>query len=530
MNRVCVPALILQLPHRSGILLDLGDDEIINLTRSTLLRISTTSITIVLKTLLSLLEDLGRNYKQANTHPPHILLSELYILSVLADCCDAHWDNVRRRTAGIHQDAQESDHHDASWMSDPRVTRAVPQALDDDIVVSMFAILMVMIEPIQDGFVLPNRTILGDASFGLNESAEPTDSGISRDPSLTLGAAELLDIYSDQVENNVRSITQFITASSWTAAFDYFRNKTYAVRTTPQAQGTLAFTPQSEDERVALVMLRLACNFWVDAQKLGSLIQEFCSGFLHFRRGLQNTIAIVTPMLITRWIDRNPEEFIQLYNSRTRLDASADTMFDMTQTAIDNGRRRAVLYPLQITLLFLIPEVFEVASNLRDAKSASLQKKVAFLGVLRKALRNRNESAAYCLVSLLRAARHFRAEGESAMLSYAMDMQEDVRDTMFRKYPASVEATMFDQDLMTAAFVSLTHLSYETSVKNLTAICLASNAPQTFKFALVRGCSYFARLPEADKYQGIYTAVSSFIQSQLKVSKNEPEYQHAALT
>lgn len=509
-----VERLTTRLPHRTGNLQDISNDDIVAITHTTLLKISATSIALVVETLLSLLEDLGRNYRTAITHPPHILLSELHVLGLLADCCNAHWDEVRKRAARAGPDGNGNT-SPSEWPT--RASKAIPDRLDPDTVVRIFEVLKNMVEPIADGYVLPNRTILGDASPRKSDLAEVNEARLNAESEDTLETCDLLQQHDVELDNNVKAIVQYVTASSWATSFECFRNVIYTVRSTAQAQGgVLVAAPPGEDERAALIMLRLACAFWVDGQRLGALIQELCSSFLHFRRGFQNTVAIVTPLVITRWLDRSPDEFVQMHIRRKRLDTSVDTLFDMTQTVVDNGKRRAVLFPLQTTLLFLIPEVFEVASNMRDARSASLAKRVAFLENLRKALRNGNESAAYCLVSLLRAARHFHAESESAMMSYAMDVQDEVRDAVFRRYSPSAEATMFEEDLMTAAFVSLAHLNFDSCVESLTPSCLAPSAPPTFKFAVVQGCSYFARLPNASEYQPLFTSVSSFIQTQLK--------------
>lgn len=309
-----------------------------------------------------------------------------------------------------------------------------------------------------------------------------------------------------------------MTASTWSAAFDNLRNVIYTARTSVPMQGQPPPSAASiEEDRQALVMLRTVCFFWVDATKLSAIIQEFCSSFLHFRKPFQNTIAIVAPLLITRWLERFPNEFVQLHTSQKRRDSGPDTLFDMTHTIVDNGRRRTLLYPLQTTLLFMLPEVFEVASNLREAKSGSMAKKVGFLDGLRKSLRNRNEHAAYCLVLLLRAARHFDAESDSAFMSYAMDVQDEVKEAVFRRFAPGSDGVLFEQDIMTAAFVSLTHLNFDLCVESLAPTCLIPSAPHSFKISVIQACSHFARLGDNGKYEPLFTAASAFIQGQLQV-------------
>ncbi|KAJ9149291.1 GTPase-activator protein for ras-like GTPase [Pleurostoma richardsiae] len=504
-----VERLTTRLPHRTGTNgQDLHQDDVVLITRATLVKISATSIHVVLDALLSLIEDLARPYKTIASHPPHVLFSELYTLALIADCCSSHWNAVG--AAGLRIAPEEL----LSWH---RARFLPPEPLDDTLIIRIFEILKLYFKPLPEGYVLPAKTILDDTSMQhLSPQPQelPPGSPMSTGPESPLESTRLLEAHAAEIEVQIKTIVEYATASSWPSAFDYFRNVIYGIRATGSVQS--APTPTAvEDERAALIILRLVACFWVDSQKLGLVIQEFCSSYLHFRKQFQNAVAIVTPLLITRWLDRYPEEFVQLHTSQRRLDGGADTLFDMSQTVGDNARRKTMLYPLQIALLFLLPDVFEVASNMREAKSGGLVKKVGFLDSLRKALRNRNDQAAYCLVSLLRAARHFSAESDAALVSYALDVQDEVRDAVFRR-SAGIDGASFDQDIMTAAFVSLAHLNFEGCVETLAPGCLAPTSPPPFKVAVIQACSHFARLDNHEQYQPLFTAASAFIQGQLK--------------
>lgn len=396
----------------------------------------------------------------------------------------------------------------------------------------VFDILKVYTRPLPEGFSLSTQTLLDRFNTVQElgkEYLEPPSTDTPQE------SQALYDSQIEVIERHARTICEFVVASSWSASFEYLRKVIYVIRTTTPAQSSTVQTSAAiEDERTALVMLRMIGCFWVDSHKLGLIIQEICSSYLHFRRHFQDVIAIVTPLLITRWLDRQPEEFVKLHTSHKRLDGGPDTLFDMTQTVVhDNGRsesvadgvrRRFLQYPLQTTLLFLLPDVFEVASNLREAKSGSMSKKVAFLDGLRKALRNRNEQAAYCLVLLLRAARHFDLESDSAFMSYALDVQDEVRDAVFRRTTSGPDSSLFEQEIMTAAFVSLTDLNYEGSIESLTPSCLAPAAPLAFKVALIQGCAHFAGLEDSERYKDLFKVAVDFVFNQMQVSE-----QHSAI-
>lgn len=465
----------------------------------------------MLDSLISLLEELGRPYKTFAAHPPHILLSEIYILSLAADSCSAHWETLRNASPNGASKVSASRHEN-------------PQPLDDGLVTRAFELFKLLLQPLPESYVLPAKTLLDEKSAGEIFGApfgETTSRVTSSSSSIASRDTREVGISNDDVEDvepYVKIIVEFVTASSWTASFEYVRNAIYGIRATAPAQVAPAQAlAMAEEEKTGLVILRFISYMWVDGQKLGLVIQELCSSFLHFRRAYQNSVAIILPLLITRWIERYPKEFVELHNQHRKLDGGPDTLFDMTHTLADSGKRRSTLYPFQISLLMLIPEVFEVASNLRDAKTGGMAKKVAFLENLRKALRNKNDAAGYCLVGLLRAARHFDDDGDAAIVSYAMDVQDEVRDAVFRRSSPNGNGDLFDQDLTTAAFISLTHLNFEGSVESLTQSCLNTSAPHPFKIAIIQACSYFARQPNAEDYRRLFTETAEYIQSRLKV-------------
>ncbi|OLN95386.1 Neurofibromin [Colletotrichum chlorophyti] len=506
-----VDRLATRLPHRTGTHgQELQQDDIVLITRSTLIKISTSAIAFVLDSLIALLQDIIRNYKglPPDAHPPHVLLSEVYVLALAADCCTAHWDHVKAQP--LRQTPADSD----TRRNPPA---KLPEPLDEAIVTRVFDLVKWLVEPIPEGYVLPSSTILDDTPRHADPVARSSTTGLAPplliDPDgpedEALPAAQMAVL-----EPCVRVIVEYVTASTWSCSFDYFRNVVYTVRTAAVVQaapGQSATTP--DDDKAALAVMKILSFFWVDAQKLGLIIQEICSSFLHFRKSFQNTVAVVAPLLVTRWLDRYPHEFVQQHTLHKRLDGGADTLFDMTQTVVDNGRKRGVLYPLQVTLLFLLPDVFEVASNLREAKSSSISKKVNFLDNLRKALRNKSEQAAYSLVSLLRASRHFVAEDDAALVSYAMDVQDEVREAVFRRG----NDALFDQDLMTAAFVSLAQLSLDSCIDSLNQSYLAPSSPQAFKVAVVQGCRYFALQNDSHAYEQLFTVAGPFMRAQLKL-------------
>lgn len=489
--------------------------------------------------MVQLLEDLSRPYKGVHTHPIHVLHSELYVLNLLADCCSTHWtslntsQNISTKN-GNGSDSEGSDSEDSSkdtpltdsyYDQKRRASRnqfpgrkVAPQPLSDDLVKRIIDAVKGFSRPVSESYVLPAFFILDDDFRGTSSPdieaytyAEGTvqANGQVKDTD----ASKLLLDRMDAIEAYTRGIIEYVSFSNWPRVLEYLKSALQQAA----HQSTATTTHAVEDDKCTLVTIRLIANFWVDSRKLSVIIQELCGSFLHLRKSFQTTVAIVVPLLINRWLERDPEEFIELHTTRKRLDGGAETLFDMTNTMADGGRRKALLFPFQASLLVLLPDVFEFASNMREVRSSSISKKVYFLEMLRKALRNRNETAIFCLTGVLRVARHFPLDSDAALLSYALDVQEEVREAVFRKSSPGMDTANLDTALMTAAFVSLAHLSFETCVDGLAPICLASTTPQNFKIAVISACSHFARQSNAEDYQPLFTKVAEFVRMQLKV-------------
>ncbi|KAI1816647.1 GTPase [Poronia punctata] len=509
-----VERLTTRLPHRTGThSSELKHDDIVTLTRESIVKLSTTSIAIVLHSLVSLLEELARPFKTVSLHPFHYLQSEKYIIALAADCCSAHWQALRQSSASSAVSPG------AATAGEP----VLPRALDDKLVKRVIGHLKILVEPIPEGYVIPAKAILEDDY--VHEILDPKYEEAARGHISSSGSDTARDTLSsreqdegmEDIDPHIKTIVEFLSASNWVASFDFIRHALHNKRATNSSQGPTSQTlSSSEEDRGLLIFLKFLSYLWVDSQKLGFVLQELSSVFLHFRRVYQNTVVLMAPLLIFKWIEHYPREFVRLHSQRRKLEGGPDTLADMTHSLGDSGKRRSSLYPFQTTLLMLIPEVFEVASSLREAKGSNMAKRVAFLEGLRKGLRNKNETAGVCLVILLRAARHFPPDSDSAFLSYVMDVQDELKDAVFRRHHAAGDGILFEQDLTTAALISLIHLNLDVYVDTLTQTCAQPSAPLSFKVAIMQTCSYFARRHDAKNYRRLFVAVAGFIQHQLK--------------
>lgn len=409
----------------------------------------------------------------------------------------------------------------------------LPKPLDDVLAGRILEAVKIFLAPYPEQYTLPASTILEYSNYRHTQSSpsrldssDLENNYYEKVPGLYSTDGTLQDI-----EAHARTIVEFLSASNWDLFFEHLKTSFRLLQVVfpLQGNGTQA-APVLDDDRNALATLRIVAFIWVDKRKLSLVLSELCSCFFHLRKTFQSTLGLALPILILRWVEQNPEEFVLMHNSHSKIDG-VDRLFDIANGMVDSNRWKAVLYPFQIFLLFLIPDVFEVATSMPSTgrylengslpkASSGIFKKVSFLESLRKALRNRNPAAAYCLISLLRIARHFSLEGnDSALLSYALDVQEEVRDALFRKNIVGSEGAIFDNGLMTAAFVSLTHLDFESCNEHIAPQCLSSNAPNDFKLAFVSACSNLAKLPDAHLYSELFEKTTVLIRDHLKVTK-----------
>jgi len=201
--------------------------------------------------------------------------------------------------------------------------------------------------------------------------------------------------------------------------------------------------------------------------------------------------------------------------NQRRLEGGADVMFDIAANMADSAKKRALLWPLQTSLVLLLPEVFVLASMLGEANRSINAKRVLFLETLRKSLRlpRSSDIAATCLVTICRAASHFAMDSDSAVLSFALDVQNEMREEIFKRHHQ--EETMIDRDVMIKAFVSLCHLSKDQVVENLVPRCLDKSSPISFKISVFAGTAIIAAQDKTEEFAELYRAIAPDIREYL---------------
>ncbi|XP_019502518.1 PREDICTED: neurofibromin [Hipposideros armiger] len=170
------------------------------------------------------------------------------------------------------------------------------------------------------------------------------------------------------------------------------------------------------------------------------------------------------------------------------LKECAEKLFDLVDGFAESTKRKAAVWPLQIILLILCPEIIQDIS--KDVVDENNMNKKLFLDSLRKALaghggsRQLTESAAIACVKLCKASTYINWEDNSVIFLLVQSMVVDLKNLLFNpSKPFSRGSQPADVDLMIDCLVSCFRISPHNNQHF--KICLAQNSPSTFHYVLV---------------------------------------------
>uniref|UniRef100_A0A8C7WES1 Neurofibromin 1a n=1 Tax=Oncorhynchus mykiss TaxID=8022 RepID=A0A8C7WES1_ONCMY len=231
----------------------------------------------------------------------------------------------------------------------------------------------------------------------------------------------------------------------------------------------------------------------VDCFKLKRLLQGSYS--LNSLYVIPSLYVIHTPGFCAfwNWVENYPDEFTMLYQ-RPQTDMAGqdckEQLFDLVDSFAESAKRKAAVWPLQIILLILCPEITHVIS--REVVEESKANKKLFLESLRKALAGQGgskqltESAAIACVKLCKASTYINLEDHSGIFLLVQSFVVDLKALLFsptKPFSRGAGSQNADVDLMIDCFVSCFRINPHNNQHF--KVCLASSSPSTFHFVLV---------------------------------------------
>ncbi|KAK3531651.1 hypothetical protein QTP70_025966 [Hemibagrus guttatus] len=229
----------------------------------------------------------------------------------------------------------------------------------------------------------------------------------------------------------------------------------------------------------------------VDCSKLKRLLQETVLKFKALKKPAQLAVINSLEKAFWNWVEYYPDEFTMLYQ-RPQADMadSAEKLFDLVDSFAESAKRKAAVWPLQIILLILCPEITQSIS--KEVVEESKANKKLFLESLRKALAGHSsskqltESAAIACVKLSKACTYINWEDHSVIFLLVQSIVMDLKALLFnptKPFSRGTGCQSADVDLMIDCFVSCFRISPHNNQHF--KVCLASTSPPTFHFVLV---------------------------------------------
>ncbi|XP_042153466.1 neurofibromin-like isoform X3 [Oncorhynchus tshawytscha] len=229
----------------------------------------------------------------------------------------------------------------------------------------------------------------------------------------------------------------------------------------------------------------------VDCFKLKRLLQETVFKFKALKKPAQLAVINSLEKAFWNWVENYPDEFTTLYQRpQTDMADAAERLFDLVDSFAESAKRKAAVWPLQIILLILCPEITHVIS--REVVEESKANKKLFLESLRKALAGQGgskqltESAAIACVKLCKASTYINLEDHSGIFLLVQSFMVDLKALLFsptKPFSRGAGSQNADVDLMIDCFVSCFRINPHNNQHF--KVCLASSSPSTFHFVLV---------------------------------------------
>ncbi|XP_023838675.1 neurofibromin isoform X2 [Salvelinus sp. IW2-2015] len=229
----------------------------------------------------------------------------------------------------------------------------------------------------------------------------------------------------------------------------------------------------------------------VDCFKLKRLLQETVFKFKALKKPAQLAVINSLEKAFWNWVENYPDEFTTLYQRpQTDMADAAERLFDLVDSFAESAKRKAAVWPLQIILLILCPEITHIIS--REVVEESKANKKLFLESLRKALAGQGgskqltESAAIACVKLCKASTYINLEDHSGIFLLVQSFVVDLKALLFsptKPFSRGAGSQNADVDLMIDCFVSCFRINPHNN--HHFKVCLASSSPSTFHFVLV---------------------------------------------
>ncbi|CAH8478803.1 unnamed protein product [Schistosoma turkestanicum] len=266
----------------------------------------------------------------------------------------------------------------------------------------------------------------------------------------------------------------------------------------------LALAAQDESNVDQANELELIQHLNLDMRKLSRLILEICNRFRSLKKSTWLHLAVYLERAIWNWLENYPQEFDELQKKpNDELADCCERLFDLfTSLCAESGRKKILVWPLQMMLLVLCPKVLEEINNAENGAplSPEHQKKKQFMDEVRKALASHGhgssgskpallEAALLAAVNLCKASTYININDRNNILFILVhSVYADLQNLLFnptKPYLRNNQNLAETESLLTEFFVAYFRITPHN--KNLLKVCLQTTSPAIYHTVLVSG-------------------------------------------
>ncbi|KAF9540942.1 Ras GTPase activating protein ira2 [Mortierella hygrophila] len=472
-------------------------DPLIQQSINSLLDLSRYRLGLICHHLVNQLENISKQNGMVleESVPYDVLQSQMFVLRILSQCMDAHWKAYRDQLTQHLREANDNSSETLTNGSDLTVTsisalasarHSDPPPLDDALAKYVLSVLTRFLQDVHPSEDTDARTEVQSSSSNNNSSrkkANETDSApiSSSQPGNNLQEVEL----SQEIYKTAGKILFYISASNWPIVFARLKARIQHLSTT-------------NDDWPETAELKLLETASLNQRRLGQVLTELRSSFLHLKRSAQTVMGQVLHKAIWNWIETFPSEFVVLCQTQRRMEGEPHILFDICHSIATDNKRRIHFWPLQTMLLILCPDILLNAMNDDDRSNQS--KKAQFLAALKKSLRNKSlmEISGLCYVDICKASTYVSKNDTSALRHLVPEIENELKELLFTPAKPYLDADgTIDKATMSSCLTALYRLNPRHVIHSLIPELSSEKVPIAFKLVLVT--SFYTIASEEDR-------------------------------
>ncbi|KAG0351334.1 Ras GTPase activating protein ira2 [Gamsiella multidivaricata] len=422
-----------KLPYNGRPLESIEMDPLIHQSIVSLVELSRYRLGPICRHLVNQLENISKQNGMVleDSVPYDVMQSQLFVLRILSQCMEAHWKAYRDQLTQHLREQSEQESEEATVrdgvsnngsIADTAVSSITaaaaarhsdPPPLDDALAKYVLSVLTRFLHdvPTAEDPDAKAETATTNSTNNKKKGAEIESAPIaSSHNTVNIQEVEI----SNEIYKTAGRVLFYISASNWPIVFARLKARIQHLTTT-------------NDDWPETAELKLLETASLNQRRLGQVLTELRSTFLHLKRSAQTVMGQVLHKAIWNWIEVFPSEFVHLCQTQKRMEGEPHILFDICHSLATDNKRRIHFWPLQTMLLILCPDILLNAA-MNDNRN-NMSKKAQFLEALKKSLRNKSlmEIAGLCYVDVCKASTYVSKNDTSALRHIVPEIENELK-------------------------------------------------------------------------------------------------------